>query len=59
MFVNSEYFFGVLQIESSIALKPFLNDISRSELNAIMTGGFATVAGTVIGAYIEFGVVIV
>jgi nucleoside permease NupC len=40
-------------------LKPFLNDISRSELNAVMTGGFATVAGTVIGAYIEFGVVIV
>lgn len=45
-------------MESSIALKPFINDVSRSELNAIMTGGFATVAGTVIGAYIEFGVLI-
>ena len=54
-FATSAHIF-VGQIESSIALKPFLNDISRSELNAVMTGGFATVAGTVIGAYIEFGV---
>ncbi|XP_071178498.1 solute carrier family 28 member 3-like isoform X2 [Mytilus edulis] len=54
-FATSAHIF-VGQVESSIALKPFINDVSRSELNAIMTGGFATVAGTVIGAYIEFGV---
>ncbi|OWF53707.1 solute carrier family 28 member 3-like [Mizuhopecten yessoensis] len=44
------------QVESSIALKPFLRDLTLSELNAVMTSGFATVAGTVIAAYIEFGV---
>ena len=27
-----------------------------SELHAIMTGGFATIAGSVLAAYIEFGV---
>ena len=27
-----------------------------SELHAIMTGGFATIAGGVLAAYIEFGV---
>ncbi|XP_060072660.1 sodium/nucleoside cotransporter 1-like [Ylistrum balloti] len=44
------------QVESSIALKPFFSDLTLSELNAVMTSGFATVAGTVIAAYIEFGV---
>ena len=27
-----------------------------SELHAVMTGGFATIAGSVLGAYISFGV---
>ncbi|XP_052075476.1 solute carrier family 28 member 3-like [Mytilus californianus] len=44
------------QTESSIALKPFLKDISRSGLNSVMTGGFATIACTYIAAYIELGV---
>ena len=44
------------QIESSVALKPFLMKLTRSELHALMTSGFATVAGTVIAAYVEFGV---
>ncbi|XP_033748595.1 solute carrier family 28 member 3-like [Pecten maximus] len=44
------------QVVSTVALKPFLRDITLSELNAVMTSGFATVAGTVIAAYIEFGV---
>ena len=30
--------------------------LTRSELHALMTSGFATVAGTVIAAYVEFGV---
>ena len=29
---------------------------SRSEIHAVMTGGFATVAGTVLAAYIDFGI---
>ncbi|XP_061180258.1 solute carrier family 28 member 3-like [Saccostrea echinata] len=44
------------QVESSVVLKPFLNDLTLSELHAVLTSGFATVAGTVIAAYIEFGV---
>ncbi|XP_033747083.1 solute carrier family 28 member 3-like [Pecten maximus] len=44
------------QLESSIALKPFFRDLTLSELHCVMTTGFATVAGTVIAAYIEFGV---
>ncbi|XP_060072675.1 solute carrier family 28 member 3-like [Ylistrum balloti] len=44
------------QVVSTVALKPFLRDLTLSELNAVMTSGFATVAGTVIAAYIEFGV---
>ncbi|CAG2238646.1 SLC28A [Mytilus edulis] len=52
--VAAQIFLG--QAESSIALKPFLKDVSRSGLNSVMTGGFATIACTYIAAYIEFGV---
>ena len=37
-------------------IKPLLKDMTRSELHAVMTGGFATIAGSVLGAYIAFGV---
>ena len=37
-------------------IRPFLNDMTMSELHAVMTGGFATIAGSVLGAYISFGV---
>ena len=33
-----------------------LKNVDRSELHAIMTGGFATVAGTVLAAFIGFGI---
>lgn len=49
-------FFHVLQVESSVVLRPFWIKLTESETHAVMTGGFATVAGTVIAAYIEFGV---
>ena len=32
-----------------------LDPFYRSEIHAVMTGGFATIAGTVLGAYINFG----
>ena len=44
------------QTESPLMIRPFLNDMTRSELHAVMTGGFATIAGSVFGAYIAFGV---
>jgi nucleoside permease NupC len=37
-------------------IRPFLKDMTHSELHAVMTGGFATIAGSVLGAYISFGV---
>ena len=30
--------------------------MTRSEIHAVMTGGFATIAGGVLAAYIAFGV---
>lgn len=44
------------QTEAPLLVKPFLGKMTKSELHAIMTGGFATVAGTVLGAYISFGI---
>lgn len=37
-------------------IRPFLEHVTMSELHAIMTGGFATIAGSVLAAYIEYGV---
>ena len=37
-------------------IRPFLDDMTLSELHAVMTGGFSTIAGSVLGAYISFGV---
>ena len=44
------------QTEAPLVVKPFLNQMSLSELMAVMTGGFATVAGGVLAAYARFGI---
>ena len=44
------------QLESSVALKPFFLQLTTSELHAVMTSGFATIAGSMFAATIEFGV---
>ncbi|KAH0504857.1 Solute carrier family 28 member 3 [Microtus ochrogaster] len=44
------------QTESPLLVQPYLPHVTRSELHAIMTAGFATIAGSVLGAYISFGV---
>ncbi|XP_053414852.1 solute carrier family 28 member 3 [Nycticebus coucang] len=44
------------QTESPLLVRPYLPYVTRSELHAIMTAGFATIAGSVLGAYISFGV---
>lgn len=38
-------------IESAIAVKPFLRDMTRSELCAILTSCFGSIASTVLGLY--------
>lgn len=42
--------------EAPLIIKPFLPVMTKSELHAVMTGGFATIAGGVLAAYINFGV---
>jgi CNT family concentrative nucleoside transporter len=44
------------QTEAPLLIKPFLNDMTRSELLTIMVGGFATIAGGVLAAYMAMGV---
>jgi len=46
----------ILQTEAPLMIKPMLPYMTRSEIHAIMTGGFATIAGGVLAAYIIFGV---
>ncbi len=40
------------QTEAPLLIKPFVKDMTLSELNTVMTGGFATVAGGVLAAYV-------
>ncbi|XP_071825838.1 solute carrier family 28 member 3-like isoform X3 [Apostichopus japonicus] len=44
------------QTEAPLLIRPLLKDMTKSELHAVMTGGFATIAGSVLGAYISFGI---
>lgn len=44
------------QTEAPLLIRPFLQGMSNSELHAVMTGGFATIAGSVLATYISFGV---
>lgn len=40
------------QTEAPLLVKPFVDGMTRSELMTVMTGGFATVAGGVMAAYV-------
>ncbi len=42
-------FFG--QTEAPLLIKPFVKNLTQSELHTVMSGGFATVAGGVLAAY--------
>ncbi len=44
------------QTEAPLVIRPYVGEMTMSELMAVMTGGFATVAGGVMAAYISFGV---
>ncbi|CAM2114820.1 unnamed protein product [Caretta caretta] len=45
------------QTESPLLVRPYLPYVTKSELHSIMTSGFATIAGSVLGAYISFGLI--
>ncbi|RMH57996.1 MAG: NupC/NupG family nucleoside CNT transporter [Candidatus Hydrogenedentota bacterium] len=42
------------QTEAPLVIRPYVEKMTMSELMAVMTGGFATVAGGVMGAYVFF-----
>ncbi len=42
------------QTEAPLIIRPYVSGMTRSELHAVMTGGFATVAGGVMAAYVGF-----
>ncbi len=44
------------QTEAPLVIRPFVPQMTLSELNAVMVGGFATVAGGVLAAYVSFGI---
>lgn len=44
------------QTEAPFVVLPYITRMTRSELMAIMVGGFATVAGGVLAVYIGFGI---
>ncbi len=42
------------QTEAPLLVKPFISRMTNSELHCLMTGGMATIAGSVLGAYVSF-----
>jgi CNT family concentrative nucleoside transporter len=44
------------QGESAMLIKPFIPHLTSAELHQIMTSGFATIAGSVLAAYISMGI---
>ncbi len=42
------------QTEAPLLVKPFIEKMTKSELLCLMTGGMATIAGSVLGAYVAF-----
>ena len=44
------------QTEAPVTIRPFLPDLTRSELMTVMTSGMAHVSGGIMAAYIAFGV---
>ncbi|MGB3768469.1 MAG: NupC/NupG family nucleoside CNT transporter [Phormidesmis sp.] len=44
------------QTEAPLLIKPYVETMTISELHAVMTGGFATIAGGVLAAYVSFGI---
>ncbi len=46
----------VSQTEAPMVIKPYIAGMTRSELFAVMVGGMATVAGSVLAGYVALGV---
>ncbi|XP_058501200.1 sodium/nucleoside cotransporter 1 [Solea solea] len=44
------------QTEAPLLIRPYLKDMTKSEIHAVMVGGFATIAGSVMGTFMLFGI---
>ena len=44
------------QTEAPLVIRPYIDTMTISELNAVMVGGFATIAGGVLAAYVHMGI---
>jgi concentrative nucleoside transporter, CNT family len=44
------------QTEAPLLIRPYVGTMTQSELMAVMTGGFATIAGGVMAAYVAMGI---
>ena len=44
------------QTEAPLVIRPYISSMTMSELNAVMTCGFATMAGGVLGGLVEMGI---
>jgi len=52
MVITANVFLGMT--EAPLVVRPYIERMTRSEIMALMTGGFATIAGTVLGIYMMF-----
>ncbi len=52
--VAANVFIG--QTEAPLVVRPYIAQMTQAELMVLMTGGFATIAGSVLAGYISFGI---
>ncbi|XP_075860830.1 sodium/nucleoside cotransporter 1 isoform X1 [Microcebus murinus] len=46
----------VSQTEAPLLIRPYLADMTLSEIHVVLTGGYSTIAGSLLGVYISFGI---
>ncbi|XP_048845911.1 solute carrier family 28 member 3-like isoform X2 [Brienomyrus brachyistius] len=44
------------QSESPLLIRPYISKLTDSEIHAVMAGGFASIAGSVLAAFVSFGI---
>jgi len=44
------------QTESPLFIRPYIEDLTTSEMHTVMTAGFGTIAGILISVFANFGV---
>uniref|UniRef100_A0A087YLL9 Solute carrier family 28 member 3 n=1 Tax=Poecilia formosa TaxID=48698 RepID=A0A087YLL9_POEFO len=42
--------------DAALLIRPYISELTVSEIHAVMTGGFASISGSILGAFISLGV---